>query len=287
MTNPDALVLEGGSMRCAFTAGILDTFMALNYRPFTRMIGVSSGAMALSYYCSHQPKSFIQVARHLVTDSGFIDFKSAFSAQGIMNLEYLQKFVNRNYPLDELQAEQRCGNLDIRIVATHFENGAPIYLSPQVGKWQRFLLASATLPFITHGKVKVEGTMMFVGGYADPIPYRHAILQGSKRILVIRTRPSTARVDQSYVDWFGSYWHRDHPELARLFKQGHDHYNALAEELASASPDSEVQWTQIAPPEMLASDGYSVTQDDLDRDYRLGLELGLDYLRRVAANQED
>lgn len=273
---PDALVLEGGSLRCAFTAGILDVFVAFDYRPFRRLIGVSSGAMALSYYAANQAKSFVSIARALVDDPGFIDFKSAFSAQGIMNLEYLQKYANQHFPLDEPEIERRFGELDVRVVTTHFDTGAPIYLRPRPGTWQRYLLASATLPFVTRGKVQVEGTMMFDGGYADPIPAREALLRGSERVLVIRTRPAHTRVDQSYLDWFGGYWHRDQPELAQLFSRWHSEYNRVAEELEQ----SDDRWEQLAPLQLLASDGFSVSRKDVDEDYRLGLETGMDYLRR-------
>lgn len=277
---PDALVLEGGSLRCAFTAGILDVFLAFDYRPFTRLIGVSSGAMALSYYTANQPKSFISIARALVDDPGFIDFKSAFSAQGIMNLDYLLKYTNRHHPLDEPEIERRFKAADVRVVATHYEQGTPIYLRPRPGTWQRYLLASATLPFVTRGKVQVEGTWMFDGGYADPIPVREAASRGSERVLVIRTRPAHTRVEQSYLDWFGVYWHRDQPALSALFAQWHDAYNAVADELESASADPNGSMFQLAPPELLASDGFSVTRADVDTDYRLGLEMGMDYLRR-------
>ena len=276
---PDALVLEGGSLRCAFTAGILDVFLAFDYRPFTRLIGVSSGAMALSYYTANQPKSFINIARALVDDPGFIDFKSAFSAQGIMNLDYLLKFTNRHHPLDEPEIERRFKDADVRVVATHYEHGTPIYLRPRPGTWQRYLLASATLPFVTRGKVQVEGTWMFDGGYADPIPVREAATRGSERVLVIRTRPAHTRVEQSYLDWFGVYWHRDQPALSALFAQWHAEYNAVADELEAASADPNGRWFQLAPPELLASDGFSVTRADVDADYRLGLEMGMDYLR--------
>lgn len=274
---PDALVLEGGSLRSSFSAGILDVFLAFDYRPFKRLIGVSSGAMALSYYLANQPRAFVSIARSLIDDPGFIDFKSAFSAQGIMNLEYLQKHANRHHPLDEPEAERRFSDADVRVVATHFERGTPIYLRPRPGTWQRYLLASATLPFVTRGKVQVEGTWMFDGGYADPIPVREALRRGSTRPLVIRTRPASSRVDRSYLDWFGGYWHRDQPELARLFSNWHDAYNGLAEELASQADRGE--WIQLAPPRQLASDGFSVMKADVDADYRLGLETGLDYLR--------
>lgn len=274
---PDALILEGGSLRSSFSAGILDVFLAFDYRPFKRIIGVSSGAMALSFYAANQPRAFISIARNLVGDPGFIDFKSAFSAQGIMNLEYLQKYANRHFPLDEPEAERRFSEADLRVVATHFEEGTPIYLRPRPGTWQRYLLASATLPFVTRGKVQVEGTWMFDGGYADPIPVREATKRGSQFPLIIRTRPAAARVDQSYLDWFGVYWHRDQPALARLFAQWHDAYNGLADEIETHV--AEGHWIQLAPPEQLASDGFSVTRSDVDADYRLGLETGLDYLR--------
>ena len=274
---PDALILEGGSLRSSYSAGILDVFLAFDYRPFSRLIGVSSGAMALSYYVANQPKAFASIARHVVEDPGFIDFKSAFSAQGIMNLDFLQKYANRHHPLDEAEAERRFADADLRVVATHFQDGHPIYLRPRPGTWQRYLLASATLPFVTRGKVQVEGTWMFDGGYADPVPVREAVKRGSQRPLIIRTRPSSVRVDWSYLDWFGAHWHRDQPELSALFAQWHEAYNQLADEIDSHCADG--RWMQLAPEKVLASDGFSVTREDVDADYRLGLETGLDYLR--------
>ena len=36
LTHPyDALILEGGSLRCAFTAGVLDAFAAHGFNPFS------------------------------------------------------------------------------------------------------------------------------------------------------------------------------------------------------------------------------------------------------------
>ena len=80
-------------MRSSFTAGILDVFLAFDYRPFKRIIGVSSGAMAMSYYTANQPKSFIEIARALVDDPGFIDFKSAFSAPLSFHFHFKRAFA--------------------------------------------------------------------------------------------------------------------------------------------------------------------------------------------------
>jgi hypothetical protein len=50
--------------------------------------------------------------------------------------------------------------------------------------------------------------------------------------------------------------------------------------LAHPAPEG-LHWTQLAPPESLASSGYSPKNADLDLDYRLGLEMGMEYLREL------
>ena len=49
-----ALVLEGGSLRCLFTAGVLDVFMEAEL-DFPYIIGVSAGALSGLNYISRQP----------------------------------------------------------------------------------------------------------------------------------------------------------------------------------------------------------------------------------------
>lgn len=277
---PDTLVLEGGALRCAFTAGILDVFMAHRFMPFKRMIGVSSGAMALSFYASGQARHFIQISRALVEDPKFISYTGVWSEDGMMNLRHLQRFAESHYPLNEEAIRNRLHDADLQIVVASKETGQAHYLHPEPGTWKRQLLASATLPFITQGRVEINGHWMFDGGYADPIPVEQALRCGSQDLLVIRTRPATEQVDQSYIDWFGSWWYRDNSALRRLFANWHVNYNRIANMLANPAPEG-LHWTQLAPPESLASNGYSPKNADLDVDYRLGLEMGMEYLREL------
>ena len=46
----DTLLLEGGSLRCAFTAGVLDAFAAVGFGDFNRIYAVSAGAMAVTSF---------------------------------------------------------------------------------------------------------------------------------------------------------------------------------------------------------------------------------------------
>ena len=97
----DTLILEGGSLKCAFTAGILDVLLENDYTEFQNFYGVSSGSMAMSFFLSRQSKNFIKVSRALVENPDFLSYMNSFSSTGLMNLDFLEKYVRETYPFDE------------------------------------------------------------------------------------------------------------------------------------------------------------------------------------------
>jgi predicted patatin/cPLA2 family phospholipase len=273
----DALVLEGGSLRCAFTAGVLDAFAAVNYRPFNQYIAVSAGSMALTSFLSGQRKHFIELAMKLADDSRFISFRSAFSEEGIMNLAFLAKTVLESAPIDWSVLEQEMIGKSTLIVTTDAEQGTPMYLEPNIKDWMRCVLASSTLPLVTRGRIRVNHQWMFDGGYSDGIPFMKAVELGCKKILVIRTRPSGQHVEQGYLDYIASWMYWWTPKLLRLFEFGFKDYNAQVDSLLTGG-NGDSEWEELAPKLPLRSDGYYVTSVDLLSDYHQGLEVGLDWL---------
>ena len=143
----DALILEGGSLRCAFTAGVLDAFAAHGFNPFSSYYSVSAGSMALTSFLSGQRKHFIDVASQLVGDGKFIRFTSAFSEEGLMNLAHLAHVVRTTNPIDWDAAYAAIEGKSLAIVAADCETGAPHYLHPEKGNWMRLVIASCTLPW--------------------------------------------------------------------------------------------------------------------------------------------
>ncbi|WP_413698821.1 patatin-like phospholipase family protein [Psychromonas sp. KJ10-10] len=63
-----ALIVEGGGQRGIFTAGVLDSWLAQDFNPFSLLIGTSAGAQNLSTYMTHQPghakQSIMRLSRH-------------------------------------------------------------------------------------------------------------------------------------------------------------------------------------------------------------------------------
>ena len=131
----DTIILEGGSLKCAFTAGILDILLDFDYPVFEHYFGVSSGSMAMSYFISKQKKHFIKVARAVVEDANFISYTNTFSEQGLMNLEYLEKYVESTFPFDEDAADLNSKEKNVRIITTDYKSGEPHYLEPKKGRW--------------------------------------------------------------------------------------------------------------------------------------------------------
>jgi predicted patatin/cPLA2 family phospholipase len=273
----DTIILEGGSLKCSFTAGILDILLDFGYPTFDNYFGVSSGSMAMSYFISRQKKHFINVARAVVEDSNFLSYTNTFAEQGLMNLEFLEKYVATTFPFDEKAADKYSAGKNVRIITTDYTTGEPHYLKPNEGKWLNYMMASGTLPLITKGRNLVDGKWMFDGGYSDPIPVKEAIRQGSKNLLVIRTRPAEIKIQQSYVSMLAEYWNYDRPAIARLFKESYDIYNDTVAFLNGPKPEG-INWHVIAPYNELKSDGYYLHKEDIDADYRLGLEKGLEFI---------
>jgi len=281
----DTLILEGGSLKCSFTAGVLDVLLDADFPEFENYYGVSSGSMAMSYFIAKQRKNYVKVSRALVENPNFLSYTNSFTTQGLMNLEFLKEYVKNTFPFDEEAAERNSEGKKIFIVTSDSKTGKAHYLNPKKGKWLNYMLASATLPIITKGRTKIDDTWMFDGGYADAIPVHQAIKQGAKNLLVIRTRPADIKIDKSYLSLMAEYWNYDNDAISNLFHNSYKMYNKSVDFLNGEKPKG-IDWHVLAPPTVLQSDGYYLHVDDVNADYRLGLEVGLDFLAKLKESDE-
>ena len=273
----DTLILEGGSLRCAFTAGVMDALLLLGPLKFHRIFGISAGSMVMATYLSGQYKHFYRISRDLVEDGTFIRFSSAWSKEGLMNLSHLRAHVMRHAPLDLDALRVAQETTQAIVVTTHLETGEPRYIEPQGRDWMDALVASSSLPMVTRGKVKFRGDWMFDGGYSDPLPLDKAIEMGGRHILVVRTRPMGDHASQSYVDSFGMYWHRHNKVLAPLFLEGYERYNDTVDRLLRGGDNHGRTWEEIAPPYPLQTDAWTVGAKEVAQDYRLGVDTAMNW----------
>lgn len=266
------LVLQGGGFRTAFTAGVLDSFLSVNYNPFEAYIAVSGGAIALSYFLSEQQKKYYDAMCLMSNDKEFMNFNRVVSANAVMNVDYLFEVAERIIPFDKTKAIENSSNKSIQMVTTSRLTGQAQYMKPDFKNWMDVVIASCTLPFITKGEHVVDGIPMMDGGWSDPIPVLQAYKNGAKEIVVIRTSPSSAKVNQSWSDYFGSLVYRSKPKLKRCFEEIHEVYNSAIDFIQNPPQDLIIH--EIAPELSLQTGTYSNSIPLITSDYDLGFEYG-------------
>jgi predicted patatin/cPLA2 family phospholipase len=272
-----ALVIEGGGFKSVFTAGVLDAFLINKFQPFDIYIGVSSGAMCLSYYVASQYKTYFSLSKEVSVDRKFLSYRHALSEQGYMDLNFLSKYAQKNNPLDLQKIKETTENKQFYIVATNLENGKPVYLEPNPKNHYKCLQATSSLPFFTKGSCEINGVNFMDGAWSDGIPVKAAADFGATKVIVIRPNPLGYKMaGLSYLGLLAGYWWKNNPEVRDNFFKEDNKYNEAVDFLTEKHESLEV--LQICPDSFLKSRVVGTSVDDLTQDYHAGLEKGMDFL---------
>lgn len=275
-TKNPCLIVEGGGFKTAFTSGVLDAFLTHSFNNFNGYIGVSGGAIAVSYFLSQQFRYCFSAMELLAVDQHFMKFKRTFGNEGIMDIDYLEKVAKEKVPFDIEKALKNIENKTVAFVATNRKFGNAEYLNPDLKNWINSVIASSTLPFVTKGKHKFDGKSYFDGGWSDPLPVIWATKQGFDDITVIRTNPKELKTTQSWTDYFGSIYFSKRPELSQAFSTCYNNYNKAVDFMKT--PPKGISIKQIAPAQALKSGTYSYNDKTIVDDYRYGLDLGINFI---------
>ncbi len=233
------LVLEGGSLRCLFTAGVLDIFMEAGIS-FPYVIGVSAGALSGLNYLSQQPRRTAQINIDYVKDSRYLSMRNLVKeGHSIFNFDFLFGELSEELiPFDR----ETFDHSPVRFVAvsTDCRTGKPLY--HEKGKSEDILLAaraSSSMPLLAP-MVHVDGAECLDGGITVSVPYRRALEEGCEKLVVVltrqagyRKRPPRKAMQAVYERFYRRYprlvqallsmeeaYNRDHAELEELERQG-------------------------------------------------------------------
>ena len=229
------LVLEGGGMRAAYTAGVLDAFLDEGI-DLPYVIGVSAGANAGSDYVAGQRER-----NHKV----FVDYAGDKRYAGPGNLRRERSWFGMRFLFETLPDELAPFNYDafkasartLVVAVTDCTTGRPVYFRQRDHdpRWFVHTLqrASSSLPVLSP-PVDIEGRPCVDGGVSDPIPLERSVADGSRRNVVVLTRNADYRKSAQRLDPLSRWVLRRYPELLRAMRQRHVIYNASLERLAAA-----------------------------------------------------
>jgi predicted patatin/cPLA2 family phospholipase len=185
------LVLEGGGMRGAYTAGVLDFFMQ-NKIEVDGVVGVSAGATHACNFISKQFKRNYRIDVIHARNPKFMSFRSFFKTGDFFGKEFCYDILpNEIDPFDyETFAQSK---IPFYLVCTDIETGEAKYVPmTDLKKQMDYLRASASLPLLSK-IVEIDGKKYLDGGVSDSIPIRFMEKQGFDHNIVVLTRPSTYR----------------------------------------------------------------------------------------------
>lgn len=218
------LVLEGGSTRGIFTAGVLDFLMEKNVE-FAYVIGVSAGSCNAVDYVS---KQFDRTRQCLMPEkeNDYMTPKTILKKRSIFDMDMIfDKYPNGIYPFDfdtYFGSESVC-----EIVVTNAQTGQAEYFteSSDRERLMQICRASCSMPMVTP-MVRLGDSVYVDGGVADSVPLERTMEKGYDKIFVVLTRNSGYRKEPS--PRVGQIWHRyfrKYPKLAQALEMRYALYN--------------------------------------------------------------
>ena len=123
------LVLEGGGMKCAYTAGILDAMMD-NGVTFDYCIGVSAGsANGVSFVAGQRGRNIRFYTEH-INEKGYFGLSSFLKTGNLFGLQYIYGTLTNSGGADPLDFDAFMKSpMEYWLVATDAQTGKPTYFS--------------------------------------------------------------------------------------------------------------------------------------------------------------
>lgn len=218
------LVLEGGSTRGIFTAGVLDFLMEKNVE-FAYVIGVSAGSCNAVDYVS---KQFDRTRQCLMPEkeNDYMTPKAILKKRSIFDMDMIfDKYPNGIYPFGfdtYFGSETVC-----EIVATNARTGEAEYFTENSDRERLMQIcrASCSMPLVTP-MVRLEDSVYVDGGVADSVPLERTMKKGYDKIFVVLTRNSGYR--KAFSPGVNKIWRRyfrKYPKLAQALEMRYALYN--------------------------------------------------------------
>jgi len=232
------LVLEGGSMRGMYTAGVLDVMME-NGIEVDGAIGVSAGALFGCNYKSRQIGRAIRYNMQYCNDPRYVGMKNLLLTGDLYGAHFCYDVLPKT--LDVFDAETFRNNpMEFYVVCTNVVTGQAVYRKCEKGfedlQWFR---ASGSMPMVSR-IVHVDGYQLLDGGIADSIPAKHFAEElGYKRSIVILTQPEGFVKEKNSLLPILKLWLLKHPNTYEALATRHDRYNEALRYVAEKEASGE------------------------------------------------
>lgn len=270
-TVPAQIVLEGGSLRNLFTAGVLDFFLDQGFLAES-VVGVSAGALCGYSYAAGEPGQTARYNLQYRPDWRFASIRSFITTGNLIGTRFLcDTLPNEIEHLDHSWFTE--SPIRLVSVATDLRTGEPDYHVYEKGEdFQEaidYLVACSSQPYISR-PVEVDGKLLVDGGVADRIPYRRGQERYLGRQVVVLTRSPEFVQGKTYDTLVAPVLYGRYPAFVQKMIDRPATYVRTREEVAEAARRGEL--FVIQPQHELDIGTFEKDTDKLFAGYVAGLE---------------
>ena len=218
------LILEGGGMRGAYTAGVLDYFLDEGIH-FPFVTGASAGACNGSSYVAKQRGRNYEVIVEYGDHPEYISYKRMFTHRQLFGMDFLfDKLPNHLVPFDYEAFENR--STTFVVATTDMRTGEPLFHKefPDRESLLKVMRASSSLPMVAPS-ISYQGKELMDGGIADPVPLQPSLDHGNKKHVVVLTRNEGYVKKKMKLGWYFNRKYRQYPLFAKALLNRHLKYN--------------------------------------------------------------
>ena len=265
------LVVEGGGMKCAYNAAILDAFLDHNIT-FAYCIGASGGSGNLASYLAGQRGRNLRFFTEHIHSPSYFGLRSFLKTGDLFGLQYIYGTLTNSMGKDPLDFPALKNNpAEYEVVVTNALTGKAEYFGKEAMAQDdyRLIMASSAIPAACR-PVELNDIPYFDGGLSDAIPVSRALEKGCDRLVVILSKMRDyVRKSQGMRLFYTMRCHR-YPQIISLIDHRHTAYNQNLQEVFALEREGKA--FVFAPSHPIHAGTYSMNEQ-AERDlYALGME---------------
>lgn len=220
---PANLVLEGGAMRCQFTAGVLDVFMERGLL-CQRVIGTSAGALSGYPYVAGLPQRTCILNMALCSDWHYFSMRSFALTGNALNRDYTFRYVPEVIAPFNYQAFDASPSTLVAVSSNLRFGEADYHEFTDARADIPYLIATSSMPLVSQ-TVNVDGKELLDGGTCDSIPLVYSLKTGAKKHIVVLTQDETYEKEPNHLMPLIRKRYADYPLYVQRADFRHLEYN--------------------------------------------------------------
>lgn len=274
------LVLEGGTFRPVFSAGVMDAMLEHNIM-FPYCIGVSAGITDGFSYISQQFGRNLEILKQYRHDKRYVGAGNFLKCRSLFGLQFaFEEIPNRLIPFDWQTFAQYNGTYLVGVTNAH--TGKTEYLNGKdLDKANTMVKATCAIPLV-FPPIPLNGNEYFDGGICDPIPVKKALQDGNHKLLIILTRPSGYKKTLSKSNKVAArVLKRKYPALVEPLLTRHLRYNETVQYCEALERQGNA--IILRPAEDGIIDSFEKDIHKLEASYQYGYQLAQKHMDEIAA----